>query len=90
VILEAMAEGLPVVATNVGGIPEIVGHEGTGYIVNPGNSIELRAAVRKLILSPHLRSHLGNAGRARAEGEFSIKKMVANVTDIYEAVIEQG
>ena len=88
-ILEAMAEGLPVISTNVGGIPEVVEHEGTGYLVEPGNSIELCAALRKLIQSPSLRSHLGQAGRTRVEARFSIKKMVADVSEIYERVAER-
>jgi len=60
-VLEAMAEGLPVVASRVGGIPEMIRHGRTGLLVPPGRTEPLAAALRRLLAEPALRGQLGNA-----------------------------
>ena len=62
-ILEAMRAGLPVVATDVGGIAESVRHEQTGLLVRRGDVAGLRDALARLIAGPALRVALGSAGR---------------------------
>ena len=75
-ILEAMAEGLPVVASRVGGNPEIVENDRTGLLVSPGRLDELASALRRLLDDASLRGRFGGAGlqtiRDRcAEGEIA-------------------
>jgi glycosyltransferase involved in cell wall biosynthesis len=66
VYLEAGAHGLPVVAHDIGGVPEAVTHEETGLLVKPGDTAALTAAFSRLISDVALRQRLGAAGRARA------------------------
>jgi len=66
VYLEAGAHGLPVVAHNIGGVPEAVVHDETGLLVAPGDGAGLTAAFARLISDPTLRHRLGAAGRKRA------------------------
>jgi glycosyltransferase involved in cell wall biosynthesis len=72
-VLEAMAAGLPVVASRVGGVPELVVDGVTGILVAPGDEQELAAALRRLLDDPALRRRLGDAGRARAEERFDLE-----------------
>jgi glycosyltransferase involved in cell wall biosynthesis len=81
-ILEAMAAGLPVVATAVGGVEEVVEHGRHGLIVPPGSPDELREAIMELAADEALRARLGAAARNRALGDFSMSRMV----DRYEAL----
>jgi glycosyltransferase involved in cell wall biosynthesis len=69
--LEAGACRKPVVATRVGGIPEVVEDGVNGYLVAPGNVDGLAERVRQLITDPALRARLGDAGRARVEQSFT-------------------
>jgi glycosyltransferase involved in cell wall biosynthesis len=71
-VLEAMAAGLPVIASRVGGVPEQVSDGETGLLVEPGDPNELTAALDRLIADPSLRRRLGAAGRARAEQAFDL------------------
>lgn len=69
-ILEAMAAGLPVVATRYSGIPEAVAHERTGLLVDPYDADGLARALARLAADPELRRRYGLAGRKRVEREF--------------------
>jgi glycosyltransferase involved in cell wall biosynthesis len=71
-VLEAMAAGVPVVASRVGGVPEQVSDGETGLLVEPGDLDELATALARLIAEPSLRRRLGAAGRARAEQAFDL------------------
>jgi sugar transferase (PEP-CTERM/EpsH1 system associated) len=82
-ILEAMAAGLPVVATRVGGNPEVVVHEQTGLLVPPSEPEALAAALLKLWHDPAERRVMGVAGRARVEAHFDVRKMVAEYEELY-------
>lgn len=79
-IAEAMACGLPVVSTTVGGIPEVVGAEG-GVLVPPRDEQALADALEKLLSSDHLRQRIASAARARVETEFSWER----VADLLES-----
>jgi glycosyltransferase involved in cell wall biosynthesis len=70
VVLEAMAEGVPVVASRHAGIPEAVAHEETGLLVPPGDAEALAAALRRLIHDPDLRRSLGKRAREVAAERF--------------------
>ncbi len=71
-VLEAMAAGLPVVATDVGGLRELVVEDETGLLVPRADADALAAALRRLLADPELRRRLGDAGRARAEARFDL------------------
>jgi glycosyltransferase involved in cell wall biosynthesis len=71
-VLEAMAAGLPVVASRVGGVPEQVADGETGLLVEPGDASGLAAALERLLRDGALRRRLGTAGRARAEASFDL------------------
>ena len=88
VVLEAGACGLPVVATGVGGIPEVVKDGETGYLVPPRQPERLAEAVIKLALDPGLRGEMGRAGRKRAE-LFTVRKMVDGVTAVYREALRR-
>jgi glycosyltransferase involved in cell wall biosynthesis len=76
VILEAMSAALPVVSTQLAGIPESVVHDKTGLLVPPGDTAALADALEQLIRDPAQRLRYGQAGRARMEQHFEIKKTV--------------
>ncbi|HVT88190.1 MAG TPA: glycosyltransferase [Tepidisphaeraceae bacterium] len=83
-LLEAMAHGLPIVATRVGGNPEVVLDGQTGLLVGTGNPAELAGAMERIWTSPGLGQQMGRAGRARVEAHFEIGAMVAGYEAIYE------
>src|SRR5216117_2816161 len=74
VIMEAMAAGLPVISTDVGGISEMVVQNETGFLVRPGDAAELTGAIEKVIDDRQLAQRLGQAGYERARELFSIEK----------------
>jgi glycosyltransferase involved in cell wall biosynthesis len=82
-LLEAMAVGLPVVATRVGGTPEAVEDGVTGLLVPPGDSDALASAIRRLRADPALARRLGAAGRQRVERHFDVVRMVRAYEALY-------
>jgi glycosyltransferase involved in cell wall biosynthesis len=84
-VLEAMAAGLPVIATAVGGVPEIVTEGVTGMLVPPHAPRELANAITRLINDPRLRVRLGTAGRSAAE-RLSDASCAARHEAVYQAV----
>ncbi len=85
-ILLAMAAGVPVIASNVGGVPELVQHERTGLLVE-NDAGSAAAALRRLQADPALRRRLAAAARVRAVEEFSDTKMVRETLAIYRRVL---
>ncbi|MBI1923530.1 glycosyltransferase [Candidatus Poribacteria bacterium] len=86
-ILEAMACGLPVVATNVGGTPEIVEDGKTGILVSVQNPDELAGVIEILIENKELRGKMGKQGRRRVEENFSLERMVKNYEGLYLSLV---
>jgi glycosyltransferase involved in cell wall biosynthesis len=82
-LLEAMATGLAVVATNVGGNSEVVADGETGLLVPPRDPAGLAAAMLRLRRDPVERTRLGQAGRERVEEHFDVRRMVANYEELY-------
>src|SRR5262249_815838 len=82
-ILEAMASGLPVVATRVGGNPELVADGNTGLLVPPRDPGALANAMSLLLADPRKAQTFGAAGKHRVETEFSLARMVRETEDLY-------
>jgi len=86
-LLDAMACGKPVVATTVGGIPEVVVHEETGLLVPPRDPPAMAAAIVRLLADARLRQQMGEAGLARVRTHFSAETMVQNTLRVYQQVV---
>jgi glycosyltransferase involved in cell wall biosynthesis len=86
-VLEAMAAGLPVVASAVGGIPELVRDGETGRLVAPGDAPALARALDALAGDPVARARLGAAGRRRAEREFDVEACRRAHLELYRAAL---
>lgn len=89
VVGEAMALGLPVVATDVGAVSESVDHDTTGFMVPPRDPEALATATVALIEGPELRSTMGDAGRRRAEALYHGAACAANHVRAFEAAIDR-
>jgi sugar transferase (PEP-CTERM/EpsH1 system associated) len=87
-LLEAMAMRLPVVATHVGGVPEIVEDGENGILVPPGDEPALHAALQRLADDPALISTLAHAGQAHVQANFTLDSMVARVEQLYNSLAE--
>jgi colanic acid/amylovoran biosynthesis glycosyltransferase len=81
-MMEAMASGLPVVSTRVSGIPELVDHEKTGLLSEPGDAASLAAAIERLLSNAELRNRLATDARAWVEQEFDVKKEARKLYDV--------
>jgi glycosyltransferase involved in cell wall biosynthesis len=86
--LEAMASGLPLVGTRVGGIPAIIADDVTGLLVPPRDPAALATALDRLIADAGLRGSMGRAARTRVEQEFSWSSIAARTVDTYRACLE--
>ncbi|HRS54411.1 MAG TPA: glycosyltransferase family 4 protein, partial [Bacteroidales bacterium] len=86
-VLEASACELPVVVTNVGGLPEVVIHEQTGFIVEKSNINQMYEAIYKLINDKNLRIHLGKNGKAFIEKQYPWHDNVNKVINIYNELL---
>jgi glycosyltransferase involved in cell wall biosynthesis len=80
-LIEALAHGVPAVATDVGGVAELLG-DGCGELVPPRDPAALAAALARLLSSPELRTGQGRAGRARIEQEFAVDGVVARFREL--------
>jgi glycosyltransferase involved in cell wall biosynthesis len=81
--IEAMAARLPVIGTDVDGVPELIKHNVNGLLVPPKHPDALRAALVQLIDNPELRARLGEAGHRITEGQFGIDDMADETVDFY-------
>jgi glycosyltransferase involved in cell wall biosynthesis len=87
VLLEAMAWGKPVVASQVMAIPEIVLHEETGFLIPPGDATSLAQVLLRLMQDPPLCRRLGMAGQRRVEREFTVERMVQQTVCVYDQLL---
>ncbi|MDK2781480.1 MAG: hypothetical protein PWR13_508 [Archaeoglobi archaeon] len=86
VLLEAMASGVPVIASDTGGIREILAESGAGLLVTPENELELRKAIKKLLKSPNLRERYAERGRELAERKYSWEVIVPRIEELYKEI----
>src|SRR5260221_313132 len=90
VLLEAMAMGLPVISTDLVGIPEIVEHDKTGLLVPPGDAIALAKAMQQLLKQPEGQELFGLAGRAKVEKLFDLRKNVPVLKELFERAADKS
>lgn len=88
-VMEFMGAGVPVVATAVGGIPDLIEHDTHGKLVAPRDPEGLADAIESLLLDPDARARLGAAGRERQQAEFDIDVMTSRIADLYEELYER-
>jgi starch synthase len=86
--LEAMACETAVVASRVGGIPEVVAEGETGFLVEPANPEELAARVNELLGEPELTARFGEAGRKRAVEHFSWRAIADRTAGLYRGLVD--
>ena len=88
VALEAMATSTPVLATAVGGVPEVVGHDRSGWLVPPNDPQAFATAIVSLIDDPQRLRHYGREGRAMVERTFTRERMVRETFNLYGSLLE--
>ena len=82
-LLEAMAAAVPIVATNVGGNPEVIENKVTGYLVPSDDDVAMAEKLILLLQDTQIRERMGKAAQDRAHAKFSLEKMVSTYTDLY-------
>jgi glycosyltransferase involved in cell wall biosynthesis len=88
VVLEAMASGCPVIATSVGGIPEIIGSRKNGLLIKPGSSEEIVKGIQMLLNDDNLRRRMCEQGKKTA-GEYSWDKIAGRILDVYSKCLSE-
>jgi glycosyltransferase involved in cell wall biosynthesis len=89
VLAEAMASGLPIVASGVGGVPEMVEPGKNGLLVPPGDQTQLAAACVHLLRTPDEARRLGQGGLAIVEARFNVRKQVQELENTYRGLLER-
>jgi glycosyltransferase involved in cell wall biosynthesis len=82
-LLEAMAAGLPVIATAVGGLPEVVTDEVNGLLIPPRDPEALARALDRLLVDPDFARRLGEQARAEVEAHYSLERLGREINEIY-------
>jgi glycosyltransferase involved in cell wall biosynthesis len=88
VVMEAMSTGRPVIATRIGGLPELVDDGETGLLIRPGDPLELRQAIERLMANPNLRYRMGEAALHKVVA-FQASSIVPRIEQIYEEVVSR-
>jgi glycosyltransferase involved in cell wall biosynthesis len=83
-LIEAMGTGLPVIASAVGGVPEVVLEGENGFLVPPADAQALATALRRIAREPDLRARMGANARKTVRDELSIERSVAGYTKLYQ------
>ena len=88
-LLEAMAASLPVIATRVGGLPEVVTDGENGLLIPPQDPEALATALERLLADPDLAQKLGGNARKQVEANFSLERLGREINEIYGELIEK-
>jgi glycosyltransferase involved in cell wall biosynthesis len=89
-VMEAMAAGLPLICTAVGGIPELIQHYQTGLLVPPNDETALANAIEQLVIDSSLRTQLGHAAREYARAHFDVEQMARAYEQLYLALLRNS
>jgi L-malate glycosyltransferase len=87
-VLESMAAGVAVVATNVGGTPEVISDGKTGLLVRPDDEDELANAIERLLMQPAFRATCARNGKELASAQFTLKSVTERYESLYEELLE--
>ncbi|MGF1522584.1 MAG: glycosyltransferase family 4 protein [Leptolyngbyaceae cyanobacterium] len=87
VLMEAMAAGVPVLTTRIAGVPELVVHGESGWLVPPGDQQSLADSLAMLVEDADLRQRLGEAGRAQVASDFNVETEAKKLADIFRQVV---
>jgi glycosyltransferase involved in cell wall biosynthesis len=88
--IEALAAGRPVVATRVGGVPDVVEEGDDGFLVEPGATDDLADRLAQLARDPELRERMGRAGRERVLPRYAVERLVDDVDRLYRSLLRAG
>ena len=83
-LIEAMAAGLPLIATKVGGMPEVVENNVNGFLVKPGNILEVRKAINQLMINEKKRLQMGEASRRKYFEKYTSQNMIFKIESLYD------
>lgn len=89
-IVEAMAAGVPVVASNAGGPAEIIEHGKSGLLIRPGDIAELEDGLRLLLKDPDVRWRMAEQGQLRAKKRFDLERVVTQVEEVYARAVRDA
>jgi len=87
-LIEAASAGLPLVGSDLGGIPEVIEHGVNGFLFKPGSPLELASALDRLIKDPGLRERMGKRSLAIYRNRFSREVMIGRIEQMYDEIVQ--